>query len=251
MSETDTTPEPDRHLPLTPLDEARVARAELLQRIANAALDDLPVADEHDPVGGALNLLRLAEELTARAVILRREQGASWKEIGQEAGITRQAAWEKWGDAVEGWAMIDRHRQDGSHLAAHQLDCWYAEIDPERPDAVSSGLPSLHDRAARAAAQNRREEARRLHAELDSYPELEKNAFNRTFEALGTPEHPARRMEWAAVHLGKAAVLDRLAEAEPLAAATHRLYAGRHRTLAQDIAAGKAPAEATALVKGH
>ncbi|MFF4179514.1 hypothetical protein [Streptomyces sp. NPDC001750] len=153
------------------------------------------------------------------------------------------------GRRIEGWVMRDRHRQGASDLSAYQLDSWYVEINPERPDTVSSGLPSLHDHAARQQAQDRREEARRLHAELDSYPALEKEAFNRAFEATGTPERPARMREWAAVHLGKAAVLDRLAEVEPLAATEHRRHTGRQRALAQGIAADKAPAEATVLTK--
>ncbi|MFY0516028.1 hypothetical protein ACOMD4_37435 [Streptomyces anulatus] len=239
MPETDdTTPEPDRRLPLVPLDDARLARALTLQQAATDILADLPIADEYDPVGGALNLARLAEKLTGQAVIIRREQGASWTEIGKEFGVSRQAAHERWGSAVEAWVMLSRHRQEAPDLTVAQLDSWYADIDPERQDAVSSGLPSLHDPAARRAAQDQREEALRLHAELNSYSALEKEAFNRSIEATGTPEHAARRREWTAIHLEHAALLDRLAEAEPLVATEHRRRARFQRSLADEIAAG-------------
>ncbi|WP_327332957.1 hypothetical protein [Streptomyces anulatus] len=238
MSETDdTTPEPDRRLPLVPLDDARLARALTLQQAATDILADLPIADEYDPVGGALNLARLAEKLTEQAVIIRREQGVSWADIGKEAGVSRQAAHDRWGSAVEAWVMLSRHRQEAPDLTVAQLDSWYAGIDPERPDAVSSGLPSLHDPAARRAAQDQREEALRLHAELNSYPEQESDAFNRAFQATGTPEHAARRREWAAVHLEHAALLDRLAQVEPLAATEHRRRARTQRSIADGIAA--------------
>ncbi|WP_031057836.1 hypothetical protein [Streptomyces sp. NRRL F-5702] len=118
-----------------------------------------------------------------------------------------------------------------------QLDSWYAGIDPERPEAVSSGLPSLHDPAARRAAQDQRDEARRLHAELNTYPEQEKEAFNASIGSTGTPEHAARRREWAAVHPEHAALLDRLAQVEPLAATEHRRRAHTQRSLADEIAA--------------
>ncbi|UZI34032.1 hypothetical protein [Streptomyces sp. VB1] len=238
MSETDdTTPEPDRRLPLVPLDDARLARALTLQQIGTVVLNDLPIADEYDPVGGAINLARLAEKLTEQTVIIRREQGASWTEIGKEMGVSRQAAHDRWGSVVEAWVMLSRHRQEAPDLTVSQLDSWYADIDPERPDAVSSGLPSLHDPAARRAAQDQRQEALRLHAELNSYSALEKEAFNQSIEATGTPEYPARRREWAAIHLEHAALLDRLAAAEPLVATEHRRRARTQRSLADGIAA--------------
>ncbi|WP_433407063.1 hypothetical protein [Streptomyces sp. CA-146814] len=238
MSETDdTTPERDPRLPLVPLDDARLARAMTLQQIGTIVLNDLPTTDEYDPVGGALNLARLAEKLTEQAVIIRREQGASWTEIGKEAGVSRQAAHDRWGSAVETWVALGQYREGAPDFTVAQLDSWYADIDPERPDAVSSGLPSLHDPAARRAAQDQRDEARRLHTELNTYPELEKEAFNQSFGATGTPEHPARRREWAAVHLEHAALLDRLAQVEPLAATEHRRRARTQRSLADEIAA--------------
>ncbi|MGW6588368.1 hypothetical protein [Streptomyces globisporus] len=238
MSETDdTTPERDPRLPLAPLDDIRLSRAMTLQRIGTIVLNDLPTADEYDPVGGALELARLAEKLTEQAAIIRREQGASWTEIGKEAGVSRQAAHDRWGSAVETWVAHRRYREGAPDFTVAQLDSWYADIDPERPDAVSSGLPSLHDPAARRAAQDQREEAKRLHAELNTYPEQEKEAFNRSIGATGTPEHPARRREWAAVHLEHAALLDRLAQIEPLAATEHRRRARTQRSLADEIAA--------------
>ncbi|MGW6651228.1 hypothetical protein AMK23_34425 [Streptomyces sp. CB02130] len=238
MSETDdTTPEPDPRLPLAPLDDARLARALTLQQIGKGVVDDLPTADEYEPIEGALQMVRLAEKLAEQAVIIRREQGASWTDIGKEAGISRQAAHDRWGTAVETWVALGRHRQAAPDLLVDQLDSWYADIDPERPDAISSGLPSLHDPAARRAAQDQRDEAQRLHAELNTYPEQESDAFNRAFQATGTPEHPARRREWAAVHLEHAALLDRLAQVEPLAATEHRRRARTQRSLADEIAA--------------
>ncbi|MFF3730868.1 hypothetical protein ACFYXM_11230 [Streptomyces sp. NPDC002476] len=236
MTETDdTAPEPDRQLPLVPLDDIRLARALTLQQIGTAVLDDLPTTEEYDPVGNALNLLRLAEKLTEQAVIIRREQGASWTEIGDEAGMSRQAAHDRWSAAVASWVELGRHRQGAPDHTVYELDGWYASIVPDRPDAVSSGLPSLHDPAARRAAQEQREEAKRLHAELDTFPELDRDAFNRSIEATGTPEHAARRREWAAVHLEHAAVLDRLAAAEPLVATEHRRRARQRRSIAEDI----------------
>ncbi|MFC9803339.1 hypothetical protein ACFWGE_21330 [Streptomyces bacillaris] len=238
MSETDdTTPERDPRLPLAPLDDIRLARAMTLQRIGTIVLNDLPTAEEYDPVGGALELARLADKLTEQAVVIRREQGASWTDIGKEAGISRQAAHDRWGSAVETWVALGQHREGAPDFTVAQLDSWYADIDPERPDAVSSGLPSLHDPAARRAAQDQREEAQRLHAELNTYPEQEREAFNRVFQATGTSEHPARRREWAAVHLEHAALLDRLAQVEPLAATEHRRRARTQRSLADEIAA--------------
>ncbi|MFF3127732.1 hypothetical protein ACFVRD_36810 [Streptomyces sp. NPDC057908] len=243
MSETDnTSSEPGRQLPLTPIDEARLARAVTLQQIGAAVLTDLPTADEtYDPLHAALDIARHAERLVQQAVILKREQGASWAAIGKEAGISRQAAHERWGSAVDSWVMLGRHRATGPDYTVEQLDEWYADLDSSRQHAVSSGLSSLNDEAARRTAQDQRAEVLRLHAELSTYPEMGREAFNRAIEATGTDEHPARRREWAAVHLAHAAILDRLAVLEPVAAEQHRRRAGIQRGLANDVAADKTP----------
>lgn len=60
---------------------------ELLQTIRNESLTD---------VGTAAATAREGRELLDQAVASARATGASWTEIGQAAGMTRQSARERW-----------------------------------------------------------------------------------------------------------------------------------------------------------
>ena len=60
---------------------------------------------------------------------------------------------------------------------------------------------------------------------------------DRVLFLTGTDEHPACQREWAAIHLSHAAIQDRLAVLEPLAADTHRRRAANQRSIANDLLA--------------
>ncbi|GGO59062.1 hypothetical protein [Streptomyces lasiicapitis] len=232
--------------PLAPLDEAHLARAETLAEIAEAALKDLtqPAAGSADLIGGAQYLLDLAQRLLREAVVVERERGASWATIGEHAGSSRQSAHDRWGAAVGAWALTGRHRTGittggSSGDVAANLDDWYAELHPDRPHAISTTLASFTDPGARRTAQERREEADRLRAEIQALKTANTAVYNASCEAIGTAGATEKRAAWAANHLDQASAYDRLAAAEAPLGTEHRRSAATQRGIAHDILSSK------------
>ncbi len=141
------------------LSDAALARLDLSAQarlIADAAhsLALVQPAERHDPtattalIEKAEQLRDQADELIRRAVIAARERGASWQAIGDQLGVSRQAAEQRFS------AAFDRRRNGLLHYTnadndfralAAELDTWAAAHTPEldgRGQLVSGNLPA-------------------------------------------------------------------------------------------------------------
>ncbi|MER5312332.1 hypothetical protein ABT034_31650 [Streptomyces sp. NPDC002773] len=242
--------ERERPPALAPADEAMLARAQTLREITDAALRDVaqlyPADDHGSLLRDALFIHGLTERLVDQAVVAERERGASWTDIGYAASSSRQAAHERWTNDVGAWVLMERRRtgigNGPADAATHAryLDDWYADLVGEQ-EAVSSLLPSLADETARAEGDARRVEARQLHDRAEELRKEIDTAYNESMAATGTPAAKERREVWAAKHLARAEVYERLAVVEEPVAPEHRRRAATQRTLAQDIARDRAP----------
>ncbi|MFJ2406632.1 hypothetical protein ACIOUE_35635 [Streptomyces xanthochromogenes] len=252
MPDSDSeTNEQTRGLPLTPLDEAHLARAQTLTDIASAALDGL-TAKATQPcaafLSGAQELLSLAERLVDQTVIVHRERGESWETIGEQAGISRQAAHDRWAATVGAWTLTGRRRTGINAIPADillpGLDEWYQQYDPARPRPVSATLDSSADPAARLAAQQQREEAAQLRAQTEEPTSTAtREAWVAYTAAVGTGSADEKRAAWAAAHLTRATLYDRLAAAEGPMGAEAKRAAGKQRSIAREILDGSRDAQ--------
>ncbi|GAA2110830.1 hypothetical protein [Streptomyces synnematoformans] len=248
MTEANTPAERERPPALAPADEAMLALTQTLREISDTALYDVAFGDD-DPgslLRRALSLQDLAAQLVDRAAVAERERGASWTDIGDAAGSSRQAAHERWTTTVGAWVLMERRRtgigRGPADPATHAryLDEWYEDRVGERR-AVSALLPSLDDEAARAEGDARRAEARQLHDRAEELRREIDVAYTAAFDATGTPAAEEKREVWAAKHLARADVYERLAVVEEPVAPEHRRRAATQRSIAQDIAGGRAP----------
>lgn len=58
-----------------------------------------PAADALDPLDAAFQLQRWLDTTLDSAVLTARQAGHSWASIGDSLGMSRQAAWQRWGTA--------------------------------------------------------------------------------------------------------------------------------------------------------
>ncbi|MFI7352134.1 hypothetical protein ACIBSR_38510 [Streptomyces sp. NPDC049936] len=251
MEETNEPAERERPPALAPADEAMLARAQTLREITDAALRDVaqfyPSVDDH---GGllrdALFIQGLAARLVDQAVVAERERGASWTDIGNAASSSRQAAHERWNTTVGAWVLMERRRtgigRGPADPATHAryLDEWYEDLVDE-PQAVSALLPSLQDEAARTEANSRRAEAKQLHERAEELRKEIDAAYTAAMEATGTDAAREKREVWAAKHLARAEVYNRLAAIEEPVSVEHRRRATAQRNVAKDIVRDRAP----------
>uniref|UniRef100_A0AAU2JXX9 Sigma-70 family RNA polymerase sigma factor n=1 Tax=Streptomyces sp. NBC_00049 TaxID=2903617 RepID=A0AAU2JXX9_9ACTN len=106
--QADTTPEPSHPYTLAAL--ARLMLSNAHRDIAETALSSVATQDDSsatvapgDFVRKATELLRLAERAQRSAVVYERKRGASWEDIGDALGITKQSAHSKFADYVNEW----------------------------------------------------------------------------------------------------------------------------------------------------
>ncbi|MEU8828832.1 hypothetical protein [Streptomyces sp. NPDC048636] len=255
MDEVTQPAEGERPPALGPTDEAMLARAQILREIGDAVLRDIaqlyPSDDHGSVLRDALFVKGLAEQLVERAVVVERERGASWADIGEAAGSSKQAANERWNTKMGAWVAMGRQRtglgrgpaDPADH--AQDLDEWYADLVGEGPHAISTLLPSLHDQAARAEAGACRTEVQQLTQRAEELRKETEAAYNAAMEAVGTDASEEKNAVWAAKHFARAEVYERLATLEEPIAAEHRRSAAAQRRLAQDILRGRTPEEIT------
>ncbi|MEV6146326.1 hypothetical protein ACIOJ9_28620 [Streptomyces sp. NPDC088175] len=132
---TDVKPKKPR---LSPRDEAVVAVAESARVVAELARGLVPAVYEErrsDPACYLSDVLTIRDKflptLLARAVIASRECGATWEQIGEAAGMTRQSAHEKWAPHQAAWEADGRRGHSRGEpvdalRSAARLDDWYA-----------------------------------------------------------------------------------------------------------------------------
>lgn len=247
MAETpDTPPAAGTQARLTPLDEAYVAHADALSDLAHDILQDFPLkprATAAEPgtfLKDALHLRYLADLVVQRAVVVERERGASWADIGSAAGTTRQAAHERWGTVVGSWTMLHRRHPSrfGSAHLAQTLDRWFAELYPDEKFAITAGLAALDPRNAveQEAADAERTEAWLLQIRLTALQQERTDAYNATFTPLDDRQARAAALQrWADAHTHTAEAYERLAQLEPTLADEHGARAAKQRELAARI----------------
>ncbi|MFF8293652.1 hypothetical protein ACF068_31210 [Streptomyces sp. NPDC016309] len=230
---TDTTDMPETPRVLSPRDEARVRFAMDAERVARQTLDLLPIDPDAPPgerLRRTLALKELMDQLVEHAVIAEREEGTTWAQLATAAGISKQAAHERWAGAVTAWASGGRtlfppDSEYSTLKTARRLDQVHADRHPDHPkDAVSSGLDAVRFPGAVAAEAARRERAQGLHHRL---------ALLR--DRL-TVLHDEQRLltEGDARPEARAAVLTRLADAEQEVADLYDELTGAEPELADD-----------------
>jgi hypothetical protein len=162
---------------LSPRDEAVVAVAEAARVVADLARGLVPAVYEerrNDPVCYVRDVLTIRDKflprLLVRAVIASRESGATWEQIGEAAGMTRQSAHEKWAPDEAAWAAGGRRGHSRGEpvdalRSAARLDEWYARgrdgsdgivTGPRGVRAVTDGLDAT-DRTQRGWEEDRPE----------------------------------------------------------------------------------------------
>ncbi|MET7621814.1 hypothetical protein [Streptomyces sp. NPDC005408] len=144
---------------LSPRDEAVVAVAESARVVAELARGLVPAVYEErrsDPACYLRDVLTIRDKflptLLARAVIASRECGATWEQIGEAAGMTRQSAHEKWVPHQAAWEANGRRGHSRGEpvdalRSAARLEDWYARdgsdgivTGPRGYRAVTDGL---------------------------------------------------------------------------------------------------------------
>ncbi|MFI8234997.1 hypothetical protein ACIGDI_40015 [Streptomyces sp. NPDC085900] len=220
-------------IPTGPRDEAVVSYGLYAKRLSDLALEllahDLD-APPGDRVRRALELGEWLDKLVNQAAVAEREDGASWRAIGEAAGITRQSAAGRWGPAVEAWRANGRRALSGgtgesARTAAVALDLAYARRADDNPRTVFSTTLHVVRYPEREAARARREQAdaarQRLH-EVRTRTEGLTRAFH-------TAQNPADRAEAlrsrAAIHDEAAGILEQLAALDPEQADAYRASA--------------------------
>ncbi|MGW2725376.1 hypothetical protein [Streptomyces sp. NPDC001492] len=264
---TDTAP-PRPEL-LSPRDEAHVAyglRAKTLGDLAYDLLahpadsgDDTNVVPPGERVRRALALRARLDLLIAQAGVADREDGATWTEIGAAAGITRQAAQERWGPHVAAWAAAGRravpeHRGVSALEAATVLNLGYARLADDRPaDAFSRALDAVRFPGAEAAERARRERAVTVRASLAGLADAENRRQDHLHRLARDGAEPAERAaalrSLAELREESAERHDELAGLEPDHADSHRSAAAQARDRAahdREFAALLAPQDTPA-----
>ncbi|MGI5484866.1 hypothetical protein [Streptomyces lavendofoliae] len=243
---TDTTDMPKIPRVLSPRDEARVRFAADAERVARQTLDLLPI-DPDAPRGERLRrtlvLKELMDQLVEHAVIAEREEGTTWAQLATAAGISKQAAHERWAGAVNAWASNGRtlfppDSEPSTLETARRLDRVHTNRHPDHPkDAVSSGLDAVRFPGAVAAEAARRERAKGLHARLALLRDQLTGLHNEQRVLTEGDARPEAR----------AAVLTRLADVEQQAADLYDELTGAEPELADDHRAGAERSRANTL----
>lgn len=236
-SMTETPPAPTV---LSPRDEARVSLAFVAEKLGELAYALMPVrpdAPRGERLRQALALKDDLDNVISRAVIVEREEGTTWAQLADAAGISKQAAHERWAGAVSAWAANGRTALNGSFPtldAVARLDKVYARLHPDHPDdAVSSGLDAVRFPGAEAAENARRARAAALHERLNTLGGRI-NELATEFRTLTDTSAPASvRAEvlraQAALQEEAAALYEELTGAEPELADEHRARSERCR----------------------
>ncbi|MFJ2110072.1 hypothetical protein ACIOHH_36545 [Streptomyces microflavus] len=257
---TDT---PDEPRELSPRDEARVLFAYEVERLRKEALGLLPIdpaAPHGERLRRTLALKRIVDAVVECAVVAEREEGTTWSQVAAAAGISKQAAHERWTSDVNAWAASGRslYTRGSSYStleAARRLDRVYADHDPRHPqDAVSSGLDAVRFPGAAAAEAARRERATDLHTRLNVLNKQVSTAYKEWSlldDAGARPEARAEVLTRLAALLEEVAALyEELTGAEPELADEHRDNAEQARRNSAsrrehaELLAGAAPTEA-------
>jgi hypothetical protein len=170
---------------------ARLAFSAAAAQLADRARARVPTNDDNGLRPGELldqarSLLVAAEELLEKAVILERERGTSWAELGEVLDISKQAAQQRHSQAVDDWtegvnqaltvvagrftfAHVPGEGGDSPDELAERLDAWCLQYTgkhnkPRGTKPVSSGL-ELAGTAEQVVLLNRL--ARRMVGERD------------------------------------------------------------------------------------
>ncbi|PBC72368.1 hypothetical protein BX261_7304 [Streptomyces sp. 2321.6] len=192
---------------------ARLALSSELRDLADSAAAGVPTTHDMwsrpgEAVGDAVDLVRQAQEVLARAVIYERQKHTSWEAIGEQLDMKKQSAHERYKDLIEEWklalqepfhpapsdaAVRGRRLHDAAYApttAGRDLDQWVREHIPahhETDHPVTGHLPALTT-------------AEEMVQVLD--------ALNHLYSDMHTPPDPADR---ARLTERKAALLDRIA----------------------------------------
>ncbi|MFE5326149.1 hypothetical protein ACFRCG_07115 [Embleya sp. NPDC056575] len=166
---------------LIPLDEARVAYAELLVDLIEDAYEAFPTQGTSE-VATALAIATRAMHLLRAAVVLQRERGTSWADIAHGTGRDEARVREDFEDAVRTWTQQGRRRHRGDAdtlMVAGLIDGWYRQsADPDVPRVMTDLLdPADHDARDRANHDRAQSEAlRAANAELSRPDDVSQTA---------------------------------------------------------------------------
>lgn len=126
---------------------ARIAYSAAAAELSDASRSRVHTdSDQGRPIGefvdDALQLVARAAEVLDRAVVLERERGASWAQIGEKLEISKQAAHQKYGSIFEQWrAALDEPLVQRGKI----FDCRLPD-GPDDPEAWVRRLDSWVNR---------------------------------------------------------------------------------------------------------
>jgi hypothetical protein len=146
---------------------ARLAFSAAAAQLADHARGRVPTYDDSGLRPGELldearSLVVAAQELLEKAIVFERERGTSWAELGEVLGVSKQAAQQQHGQAVDDWTVsvnLALTVADGGVVFAHvpgeggdtpaelaeRLDAWCAQYAgkhnrPRGTNPVTEGL---------------------------------------------------------------------------------------------------------------
>jgi hypothetical protein len=225
---------------LSPRDEARVRFALFVNTLVAEVSRLMPVHPEEAPgdvLRAALALRESLDRVIESAVVSERESAATWEQIGSAAGLSRQAAHEKWARGVDTWAamgrrlMLSNDKQTSLQLA-QALDERYAKLWTLPKDAVSAGLDAVRFPGSDHNERDRRRQGLALHArreELLKQADRTRNDREVLDEKSGAGDFAASLDASAALNDQLADIYEQLVTAEPALAEEHKGSAERHR----------------------
>ncbi|MFF4542217.1 hypothetical protein [Streptomyces aureus] len=179
---------------------------DLAERAAAGVPTDDAYAAPGELVEGAQTLVELAQGALRWAVVHERQKGTSWEEIGVRlGGITRQAAHERYRDAVEEWqrSLVQPYEQ-GTTASPYAAPVLHEAA--LTPTATGARL----DEWARAHVASARSQEHPVSGPLPPLTTVEE--MNQVLAAIQhLTSHDADPAERAAVYERKANLLDRIA----------------------------------------
>lgn len=188
-------------------------------------------------VGEALQLVSMAQDVLTKAVVYERQKGTSWHQIGEQLGVKRQGAHERYREAEEDWklALVEplepaRPADINGRITPREVRLHHAAYNPTK---TAHAL----DRWVREQVHHYRNTEHPVSGHLRPLSTIEEmgqilDAINLLHRTHAGPAERAEVMEWKADLLDRIAAEDGKPEAVQQAAEA-RAYAAQLRAEAE------------------
>lgn len=209
---------------------ARLAFSAGAAQLADRARAQVPTYDDGGLRPGELldearSLVVAAQELLERALVFERERGTSWAELGEVLAVSKQAAQQQHGEAVEDWT-------EGVNHALTVVDgrFAFAYVPGEGGDTPAELAERLDAWCAQYTGKHNRPRVQKPVTEGLELASLAEQVvlLNRLAQRMTKERDPAKLR---AFHAAKAALMARLADETPEDVETQRAAARSQRDL--------------------